>query len=118
MATFPIPGDLRLNDSETGFVLASGTARLAQRLRIGLQIPLGSWRWDLLIGVPITEVEKLTPTILKSALRQFLLSFDEVIRVMTVAVSLDPEGLAVVEYTVLTNTTEVLSDSVPFALVS
>jgi hypothetical protein len=118
MPCFAVQGDLRLTDDETGFVATSGLARLAQRIRIGLQTPLGYWRWDTTIGVPITNVEKLTRNVLLAMIRRYLLSFDEIVRVSSLSVTVDSSGLANVTYAAITNAAETLQDTFPFQVIS
>jgi hypothetical protein len=118
MPCFPVVGDLELNDDETDFVTAAGTAALAQRIRIGLLTPLGYWRWDTTVGVPILGVEKLSVSVLKAFMRRFLLSFDEVVRVVRLEVAADTAGRASVNYEILTRASETVQDSVPFQVVN
>jgi hypothetical protein len=116
--SFPVDGDLQLTSDGRGFVYATGTAALAQRLKAGLQTPLGTWRWDQTLGVPIFGVEKLTVRILKAFIRRYLLSFDEVVRVTQVDVTADSSGKARVTFSLLAKSGDELTDSVPFQVVN
>jgi len=119
MPCFPVKGDLQLTADGKRFVVAAGPAALAQRINIGLQTPLGTWRWDKSQGVPFltNQIEKLTPTILRAMLRRYLLSFSEVTSILTLDVQTE-NGNATVTYSLMTNVGIVSQESVQFLVVN
>jgi hypothetical protein len=113
MPGFPVQGDLELSADGKRFVLATGTRALVQRINTGLQTPLGYWRWDKTKGVPILGVEMLTESILRAFIRRYLLSFDDIVKVISVTVTVDTSGRARVDYTVKAKPNVEVSSSLP-----
>lgn len=115
-----VQGDIRISDDRRSVVMASGLARVAQRMRIGLQTLQGSWRWDLNKGVPFISqrVEKLTKPILHAMITKFLMSFPEVLRIIVLTIEVDSDGLATANYTVQCKDNQTLSESVQFVVVN
>jgi hypothetical protein len=113
MPCFPVEGDLEISADGKRFVLATGTRALVQRINLGLQTPLGYWRWDRTKGVPILGVEMLTVAILKAYVRRYLRSFPDVVKVISVTVDVDANGRAAVGYTIQAKPNVVVTSSVP-----
>lgn len=79
MACFPIPGDAVLSSDGRTFLLTTGGPRVAQRLRIGIQTILGTYKYDLDKGIPwFRLLDKPNQALLRPAIRDFFLSFPEV----------------------------------------
>lgn len=118
MPCFPVQGDFELSADGRNFLLAAGMPRLVQRIRIGWETLRGTWRWDTRIGTPLTDWEKLTVRTLKAYAAQYLLSFREVIKIKSLSVTQDRDGLATVVYTVQTAVGETVSDSLGLLVTS
>jgi hypothetical protein len=116
MPGISIPGDLEISDDRKSFVLTRGVPRLVQRINAGLQNPRGTWRWDLSKGFPWFTEEKMTSPIVQSAMRSFLLSFEEVRRIRSLVVTpVDDRGMVQVDYTIQAAAGSELSSSVVIA---
>src|SRR5690606_27136204 len=98
--------------------ISSGPHRLAQRIRVGLETPTTTWRWDLRKGFPVLRVEKLTPAILSALLRRFLLAFPEVASVRSLAIRPLQPGVAEADYVVISSAGETVQDTVHFAVIN
>lgn len=118
MPCFPVQGDFELSVDGRNFLLAAGMPRLVQRIRIGWETLRGTWRWDTRIGTPLTDWEKLTARTLKAYTTQYLLSFREIVKIKSLSVTQDSNGLATVTYSVQTAVGEIVSDSLGLLVVS
>jgi len=84
MACFPIPGDAALSSDGRTFLLTTGPERLAQRLRVGIHTVLGTYKYDLSKGIPWLQLlEKPNQALLRTAMRDFFLSFPEVSSILS-----------------------------------
>lgn len=119
MATFPVQGDLRVTNGR--FALVSNESRLLQRIRRGLALVRGSWKYDGNQGVPWFDgmLDKGNPTLIEANLRSFLASFPEVVQVFYLRLRADTTTrIAHIEFKVLADTGEVLTDTIPFTVVN
>ena len=79
MATFDKPGDAMLTPDGKSIVLATGPARVKQRLKVGIQTILGSYRYNTNAGLPWFEwFDQGMRAPIEVELRRFFNSFTKV----------------------------------------
>lgn len=120
MPTFDIPGDMMLMPDGTSIVLATGVARVKQRLRIGIQTILGTYKYDVAKGLPWFEwLDKTRASVIESELRKFFLSFPEVQSLTTLTLSIDkPTRQLAVRYELRLKSRETITDTIAIAQVT
>ena len=82
MATFDKTGDAMLTPDGKSIVLATGPARVKQRLKVGIQTIAGTYRYNIDAGIPWIEwFEQGVRAPIDAGLRAFFTSFPEVLRI-------------------------------------
>ena len=90
MATFDKPGDAMLTPDGKSIVLATGPARVKQRLKVGIQTILGSYRYNTNAGLPWFEwFDQGMRAPIEVELRKFFNSFPEILRVNSLSLTVD-----------------------------
>lgn len=122
MPGLPIVGDLQLTEDGTDLVLVTGPKAVAQLLKSGAQIFRGSWRYDLAVGLPyFQEILVAGPSVERVRRRffDFLTATVGVVSVRSVAVRFDRAKETVfVDYSVIVESGETLTDSLDFVVVN
>lgn len=115
MACFPIPGDAVLSSDGRTFVFNTGGERLAQRLRNGIKTIRETYKYDLLQGLPwILLLEKGNEGLLRSAIRDFFLSYPEVHSILSLQFIKDRVTRQMsVSYELRMNNGEVVAETTP-----
>jgi len=120
MACFQIPGDLALNADETDLILVQNPESILQQIRVGAQIFQGTWTYDRNAGLPYRDVilERNTPlNVIRAVYWDFLSSIHGVVEIQRLDLTKDTEtGTLNVEFSVLCDSGEVLTDSIGFAI--
>lgn len=119
MALAPIVGDLVLSDDGRSFVFVEGLARLQQRIALEFGTPLGTDRYDVTRGFDWFYFldKQRTPAERKAMIRAKLLSFDEIVHVVSIDETIDKVARAAVyAYIAQTSIGESLSSAVAFPL--
>jgi hypothetical protein len=120
MATFDIPGDMMLTPDRTSVVLATGPARVKQRLKVGIQTILGSYKYDPSAGLPWFEwFDQGMRFPIEGELRKFFLTFPEVasINKLTLSVERSTRMLSV-RYELQLKDGSEITDSTPLAQIT
>jgi hypothetical protein len=119
---FPIHGDLELTADGRDLVLLSGAAKVAQSIRVGAQIFKGSWRYDRSAGIPyFQEILVAGPQLelVRRRFHEFLTRTPGVAAVTSLTLRHDRASATIyVDFHVVVETGEILTDTLDFVAVS
>jgi len=122
MPGFQIPGDLTLNEDATDMALATGINAIAQSVRTGALVFRGYWRYELNAGIPYLDAafdKGADLGIIRTVFWRFLLDTPGIVAVESLTLTFDEESrILYVDFTARTTTGEILSDSLPFPILS
>jgi hypothetical protein len=115
---FPRPGDLELTADGRDFVILSGREKVAQSLRVGAQIFLGSWRYDRQKGIPyFQEIALAGPSLerVRRRFQEFVSGTDGVVAVNKLDVRFEVStGTVYVDFECVCETGDVLTSTLDF----
>ncbi len=115
---FPVQGDIALTANGRDLQLVSGGAKVRQSIRIRALTFKGAWRYDRTIGVPYFEdilVFGASNELVRRRFFDLLSKTDGVLSVQSLTVTFDQtRGVILVEFSVLTDTSEIIRDVLDF----
>ena len=120
MATFDIPGDAMLTPDGTSIMLASGAPRVKQRIKVGIETILGSYKYDPSKGLPWFDwLDRTQRVVIESELRKFFLSYPEVLTIVSLTLSVaKPTRQLSVRYELKLKSAAIITDTIAIAQVN
>jgi hypothetical protein len=115
---FPVEGDIALTADGRDLQLVIGANKIRQNIRIRCLIFKGSWRYDRTIGMPYFEdilVFGASAELVRRRFYDLLIQTDGVLSVQSLVLRFDQtRGIIFVDFSVLTDTSEILRDTLDF----
>lgn len=115
---WPVTGDLQLTDDGRDLQLVFGAAKVAQNIKVRAQTFKGSWRYDRQIGMPYFEdilAFGASSELVRRRFHDLLANTDGVLSVQSLTLRFDrTRGTIYVEFSVITDTSEILRDVLDF----
>ncbi len=117
MTTFNVPGDMVLTADRKSVVLVTGPERVKQRVRIGIQTLLGTYKFNLDAGIPwLVWLDKSQRVPIESELRKHLLTYPEIQAVTSLNLTVDKRTrLLFVSFVAQLRSREAITDTVSIA---
>jgi hypothetical protein len=119
---FPVLGDLQLTPDGRDLQLVSGAAKVAQSIRVRAQIFKGSWRYDRQLGMPYFQdilVFGSSVELVRRRFHEMISSTDGVLSIQSLTIRFDHTGQTIfVEFSCVTDTSEILRDVLDFKAAS
>jgi hypothetical protein len=120
--SFPVLGDLQLTPDGRDLQLVSGAAKVAQSIRVRAQIFKGSWRYDRQLGMPYFQdilVFGSSVELVRRRFHEMISSTDGVLSIQSLTIRFDHTGQTIfVEFSCVTDTSEILRDVLDFKAAS
>lgn len=116
---FPIQGDLELTADGRDFVLVSGAEKVAQNIKVRLEMFKGTWRYDRNLGMPFFQEILVAGASLELIRRRFydaLIGTPGVTGVTKLTTRIDPsaQGAILRVYFAVTTDSGLISDTLDF----
>jgi hypothetical protein len=119
---FPVLGDLQLTPDGRDLQLVSGAAKVAQSIRVRAQIFKGSWRYDRQLGMPYFQdilVFGSSVELVRRRFHEMISSTDGVLSIQSLTIRFDRTSQTIfVEFSCVTDTSEILRDVLDFKAAS
>jgi hypothetical protein len=120
MPTFDFPGDIMLTPGGTSIMLASGASRVKQRLKVGIETILGTYKYDPSKGLPWFDwLDRTQRVVIETELRKFFLSYPEVLTIVNLALTVTKATRQLsVRYELKLKSAELITDTIAIAQVN